>query len=53
VAERAVTIGRASKKFSVTGRKAQIFPFPSRFGGITKTQHFVTTPLTWHDSCLR
>lgn len=53
MADRTVTTGRAGKMFSVTGQKVQIFPFPSRFGVITKTQHFVTRWLTWYNSCLR
>jgi hypothetical protein len=53
LADRTVTTGRAGKKFSVKGQKAEIFPLPSRFGVITKTQHFVTKWLTWYNSCLR
>ncbi len=47
------TIGGTGKMFSVTGGKVEIFPFPSRFGRITKTQHFVTTWLTCRNSCLK
>jgi hypothetical protein len=53
MADRTVTTGRAGKMFSVTGQKVEIFPLPSRFGVITKTQHFVTKWLTWYNSCLR
>ena len=53
LAGRTATTGNAGKMFSAKGRKVQIFPFPSRFGEITKIQHFVMRRLTWYDSCLR
>jgi hypothetical protein len=40
-AERTVATGSAGKKFSVSGGNVENFPFPSRFGVITKTQHFL------------